>query len=45
VHTADRWLRHCEHRPAGTITVRFIDWWGLGPAELATTFSCSSLRR
>jgi hypothetical protein len=45
VHTADRWLRHCEHQPAGTITVRFIDWWGLGPAELATTFSCSSLRR
>lgn len=43
--TADRWLHYCEHRPAGTITVRFTDWWGLGPATLATSFSCSSLRR
>ncbi len=45
VHTADRWLRYCQHTPAGTITVRFTDWWGLGPTELATTFNCSSLRR
>jgi hypothetical protein len=43
--TADKWLRHCQHRPAGTITVTFTNWWGTGPAQLATTFSCSSLRR
>jgi hypothetical protein len=43
VNTADVWLRHCQHRPAGTITVSFRDWWGRVP--LATTFSCSSLRR
>jgi hypothetical protein len=43
--TADAWLRHCQHEPAGTITVTFTDWWGMGPAQLATTFSCSSLRR
>jgi len=42
-HTADRWLRHCEHRPAGTITVYFPNWWGTG--QLANKFSCSSLRR
>jgi hypothetical protein len=42
-HTASAWLRRCQHRPAGTITVTFHDWWG--PARLATTFSCSSLRR
>jgi hypothetical protein len=42
-HTASLWLRHCEHKPGGTITVTFRDWWG--PARLATTFSCSSLRR
>ena len=41
--TADAWLRYCQHRPAGTITVTFHDWWG--KAKLATTFSCSSLRR
>ena len=41
-HTASAWLRHCQHRPAGTITVTFRDWWG--PARLATTFNCSSLR-
>ncbi len=41
--TADAWLHHCEHRPTGTITVPFINWWGTG--QLATTFSCSSLRR
>jgi hypothetical protein len=41
--TADAWLRYCQHRPAGTITVHFRDWWGT--AQLATTFNCSSLRR
>ena len=41
--TARNWLRHCQNRPAGTITVTFPDWWGTAP--LATTFSCSSLRR
>jgi hypothetical protein len=41
--TADKWLRHCQHRPAGTITVTFRDWWGT--ARLDTTFNCSSLRR
>ena len=45
VLTADRWLHHCKHRPAGTITVKFTDWWGLGPTSLATTFNCTSLRR
>jgi hypothetical protein len=44
-HTADTWLRHCRHRPAGTITVTFPDWWGPSKTLLATTFSCSSLRR
>jgi hypothetical protein len=44
-HTADKWLRYCQHRPAGTITVKFTDWWGLGPSELDTTFKCTSLRR
>ena len=29
-HTADAWLRYCQHRPAGTITVTFRDWWGTG---------------
>ena len=42
-HTASAWLRHCQHSPAGTVTATFRDWWG--PARLATTFSCSSLRR
>jgi hypothetical protein len=41
--TADKWLRYCQHNPDGTITVTFRDWWGTG--HLATTFSCSSLRR
>ena len=45
VLTADRWLRYCHHKPAGTITVRFTDWWGMGPTKLATTFNCSNLRR
>jgi hypothetical protein len=43
--TADVWLRHCRHEPAGTVTVTFSNWWGTGPATLTTTFSCSSLRR
>jgi hypothetical protein len=42
-HTADAWLRHCQHTPAGTIKVTFRDWWGTAP--LVTTFSCASLRR
>jgi hypothetical protein len=42
-HTASAWLRYCQHRPTGTITVTFRDWWG--PARLATTFNCTSLRR
>lgn len=41
--TAGAWLRYCQHRPAGTITVTFPDWWGTG--QLATTFSCASLHR
>jgi hypothetical protein len=41
--TADAWLRYCQRRPAGTITVSFTNWWGTG--QLATTFHCSSLRR
>jgi hypothetical protein len=41
--TADAWLSHCQHDPAGSITVTFPDYWGRIP--LATTFSCSSLRR
>jgi hypothetical protein len=42
---ADRWLRHCQHHPAGTITTTFHNWWGTRPAQLATTFRCTSLRR
>jgi hypothetical protein len=41
--TADVWLRYCEDRPQRTITVTFPNWWGGG--QLATTFSCSRLRR
>lgn len=41
--TADQWLRYCQHRPSGTITVTFPNWWGKG--LLYNTFSCSSLRR
>jgi hypothetical protein len=40
--TANRWLRHCHRKPAGTITVSFHDWWGKAP--LTNTFSCTSLR-
>ena len=43
--TADGWLHHCQRHPAGTITVTFPDWWGTTKIPLATTFSCSSLRR
>jgi hypothetical protein len=45
VLTADAWLRDCQHDPAQTITVTFTDWWGPKRTPLATTFSCSSLRR
>ena len=41
--TADVWLRYCQDRPEGTITVTFPNWWGGG--QLATTFSCSRLHR
>lgn len=44
-HTADTWLRHCRHHPAGTITVTFPDWWGPRKTLLTTTFSCTNLRR
>jgi hypothetical protein len=44
-HTSGKWLRHCEHHPAGTITVTFPNWWGKQPAHLTSTFSCASLRR
>jgi hypothetical protein len=43
-HTAGKWLRYCQRKPAGTITVSFRDWWGAA-RELKTTFNCSSLRR
>ena len=43
-HTADAWLRQCQHSPAGTITVTFRNWWGT-PRLLDTTVNCSSLRR
>ena len=42
--TAYQWLQHCQHNPAGTITVTFPDWWG-GRGLLATTFTCANLRR
>ena len=42
-HTVGTWRRQCQDSPTGTITVTFHDWWGKAP--LATTFSCSSLRR
>jgi hypothetical protein len=44
-HAADIWLRHCRHHPAGTITVIAYNQWGATRTKLATTFSCSSLRR
>ena len=42
---ADKWLHHCQHNPAGTLTITFRNWWGKPKSRLATTFSCSSLRR
>jgi hypothetical protein len=42
---ADKWLHRCQHNPAGTITVTFRNWWGTPNSQLATTFSCTSLRR
>lgn len=41
--TADQWLSYCQHKPTGTITVPFPNWWGKG--MLYTTFNCSSLHR
>lgn len=43
VTTADAWLRYCGRTPSGTITVTYPDFWSKG--KLASTFSCSSLRR
>jgi hypothetical protein len=43
--TADKWLRHCRHHPAGTITVTAQNQWGTTKTNLVTTFSCTSLRR
>jgi hypothetical protein len=43
-YTVDPWLRQCQQRPAGMVTVTFRNWWGT-PRRLAVTFSCSSLRR
>ena len=42
---SDKWLHHCRRNPAGTITVTFPNWWGAPNTRLATTFSCTSLRR
>ena len=42
---SDKWLHHCQHNPAGTITITFPNWWGAPNSRLATTFSCTSLRR
>jgi hypothetical protein len=44
-HKASKWLRHCRHHPAGSITVTFQNQWGTTKANLITTFSCSTLRR
>jgi hypothetical protein len=41
--TVNAWLGYCHHRPTGTITVTFTDWWS--SARLANTLSCSRLRR
>jgi hypothetical protein len=43
VLTADQWLRYCQQKPAGTITVTFPNWWGKG--LLYNSFGCSSVRR
>jgi len=42
---SDKWLHHCRRNPAGTITITFPNWWGAANSHLATTFSCTSLRR
>ena len=42
---SDKWLHQCRRNPAGTITITFRNWWGAPNSELATTFSCTSLRR
>jgi len=39
-HTAEEWLRHCQHSPTGTIRVTFYSRYGV-----TTTVSCTSLRR
>jgi hypothetical protein len=39
--TADQWLAYCQHKPTGTITVSFPNWWGKG--LLYNSFSCGSL--
>jgi hypothetical protein len=41
--TASEWLRYCQEKPSGSITVTFPDYWD--PAPLANTFSCARLRR
>ncbi len=43
--TAGKWLWHCRHHPAGTITVTAQNQWGTTKTNLVTTFSCTSLRR
>ena len=42
---SDKWLHQCRRNPAGTITITFRNWWGAPNTHLATTFSCTSLRR
>jgi hypothetical protein len=44
-HTPERWLRHCQHHPEGTITVIAQNQWGTTKTKLITTFSCANLRR
>jgi hypothetical protein len=41
---ADKWLRHCQRHPTGTITSTWHAWAG-GWVQMQTTFSCTSLRR
>jgi hypothetical protein len=53
--TADQWLRYCQHKPTGTITVSFPNFddvlalqhgeHPVGNGMLYNSFSCSSLRR
>ncbi len=44
VLTADQWLSYCQHKPTGTITVTFPNWWA-GKGLLYNSFGCSSVRR